>query len=224
MVNTATKRDVIVDGLRRLIVSGELERGSRLPQDELAKRFNSSITPVREALRVLEAEGLVVSAPHRGTRVAGIDLDRVKATYIVRRLTESYAMRRAATRFSLRDIKRAQELLLKIEDAAAAGNELRVRQANRDFHFYFYDRSGIPGLSDHLALLWASFPWDLVIGAPDRAEASRKEHHAILEAVRAGDPDRAAAAVETHIAHGFLPIARRISGEDVLDPFDPDTD
>lgn len=67
-------RDRIVGDLRRRIMSGEFPRGSRMPQDELARHFDASITPVREALRLLEAEGLLVSEPHRGVRVAGVDL------------------------------------------------------------------------------------------------------------------------------------------------------
>ena len=81
-----TKRDQIVDELRRRILSGELARGERMPQDELARQFGASITPVREAMRQLEAEGLLVSEPHRGVRVAGVDVDEVTATYVVRRL------------------------------------------------------------------------------------------------------------------------------------------
>ncbi len=222
--NQITKRDVIMDELRRLILSGELERGSRLPQDELARRFNSSITPVREALRALEAEGLVESAPHRGTRVAGINFDRVKATYIMRRLTESYAMRRVATRFTLRDLKRAEELLAEIDEAARAGDEQRARDANREFHFYFYDRCGIPALSEQIELLWSAFPWDLVLSTSDRSAASSQEHRAIVDAVRIGDPEAVAAAVELHIAHGFQAISRRINSSEVSDPYDLDVD
>src|SRR5690554_4237286 len=81
-----TKLDQIVDSLRRMILSGEVERGARLRQDALAEQFSSSITPVREALRVLESEGLVVAEPHRGVRVAAVDPTRVETIYILRRL------------------------------------------------------------------------------------------------------------------------------------------
>jgi DNA-binding GntR family transcriptional regulator len=106
-----TKRDQIFEELRRMILSGELPRGARLPQDDLARRFGASITPVREALRLLEADGIVVAEPHRGVRVAGVDLEQVKATYVLRRLSESYAMRRAMLRVSRRDMATAREAL-----------------------------------------------------------------------------------------------------------------
>lgn len=220
----STKRDTIIDQLRRLILSGEVARGERLPQDELATRFQSSITPVREALRALEAEGLVVSEPHRGTRVAAVDFERVKATYIVRRLAESYAIRRATTRLSARDLRRAENLLLDVEAAAATGDVLGTRQANRAYHFFFYDRCGIPALADHIATLWAAFPWDLVLDTSERFNASEKEHREIQEAVRAGDPDAASLAVEQHIQQGFAALTYRLTGEEPPDPFDPDID
>lgn len=222
-VNNATKRDAIVDQLRRLILSGDLDRGARLPQDELAARFRSSITPVREALRALEAEGLVVSEPHRGTRVAAVDFERVKATYLVRRLTESYAIRRATTRLSPRDLWQVEQRMRDVDRAVAAKDAAGARQANQEFHFFLYDRCGIPALAQHIRTLWAAFPWDLVLSSPKRSRESSKEHRAILDALRAGDPDAAATAAGLHIAHGFAAIAQRLN-LDVADPFDPDVD
>src|SRR5262245_33496546 len=68
-----TLREVIADELRRLIVDGEFERGVWIRQPQLAKRFGVSLTPVREALRQLEAEGLLESVPQRGVRLATVD-------------------------------------------------------------------------------------------------------------------------------------------------------
>ncbi|GAA1907928.1 GntR family transcriptional regulator [Nocardioides lentus] len=216
-----TKRDLIVDELRRLILSGELARDARLPQDELAARFSSSITPVREALRALEAEGLVVSAPHRGTRVAGIDVDRVTATYVVRRLVEGHAVARAASRLTRRDLARAEELVAAVE---AATEPVDVRAANRDLHFFLYERCGLPGLVEQITGLWASFPWDLALGSPERGAAAHAEHRAILAALREGDAEAARRACEDHIASGFAGILERLTGRSGPDPFDLDSD
>src|SRR5699024_12669834 len=89
---------MIVIGLRRKILSRDLDRGERLRQDEVAEWFNASITPVREALRILEAEGLVTSEAHRGVRVAGVHVDRLKSLYVTRRRTATFAIARATTR------------------------------------------------------------------------------------------------------------------------------
>lgn len=217
----ATKRDLIVEELRRLILSGELPRGERLRQDDLAARFSASITPVREALRALEAEGLAVSEPHRGVRVAGIDLDRVTATYVVRRLTEAYAVARATTRLSLRDLRGVEEL---VEAVAAASDPVERRALNRELHFTLYRRCGLPGMVAEIESLWSAFPWDVSLGSDERARASDAEHRVLLAALRAGDPDAARAAAEDHIRHGFADLQARLTGSAGTDPFELDAD
>ena len=215
------KRDRIVEDLRRKILSGELPRGARMPQDELARQFDASITPVREALRLLEAEGLLVSEPHRGVRVAGIDLDKVKATYVVRRLVESYAMQRVTTRLSPLDLSRIHHLMDRMETESEAGDLTAFRQDNREFHFYFYDRCGMPALSEHIDGMWQAFPWDLMLDTPERTHQSHLEHIAIVEALESGDHEAVAAATATHIARVFDAIAHRLNPESrsMPDPF-----
>jgi len=211
----STKRDRIVDELRRDILGGGLARGTPLRQDELARRFGASITPVREALSLLSAEGLVVAEHHRGVRVAGVDVDRVTATYVVRRLTEAHAVRRATPRVSRHDLARARAVLDRPADDPAA-----ARERNREFHFLLYDRCGVPALPERIAALWQAFPWDLTLHDDDRAAASAAEHRAILDAVTEGDADRAAAATEEHVAGGFASLLRALGGARAGDPFD----
>jgi DNA-binding GntR family transcriptional regulator len=215
------KRDTIVEELRRRILSGDAPRGTRMLQDELAKEFVSSITPVREALRLLEAEGLLVAEPHRGARVASIDLDGVKATYVVRRLVEPYAMRRATTRLSPLDLTRVCEMSDRMASMIAAGDLANYRADNRAFHFFFYERCAMPGLIAEIETMWRKFPWDLGLSTPERVHHAQAEHEAILAALEAVDVDAVAEATELHIAHGFEDIAHRLTGEDgaVPDPY-----
>jgi DNA-binding GntR family transcriptional regulator len=217
------KRDRIVEILRRQILSGELPRGTRLPQDELARQFEASITPVREALRLLEAEGLLVSEPHRGVRVAGIDLDKVKATYIVRRLVESYAMRRVVSRLSPRDLTRIGAFMDRMQAQSDAHDIDGYRHDNREFHFFFYERCGMPALADQIDAMWHAFPWDLMLNTPERIHHSHQEHVAIVAAIEAGDVDAVAQATETHISHVFLAIATRL-GSPIPDPYELNVD
>lgn len=219
-----TKRDQITADIRNLILSGELPRGTRLPQDELAQRFDTSITPIREALRVLESEKLVTSEPHRGVRVAGIDFDRVKATYVVRRLTESYAIKRAAIRISPHEVRQAELLLGELNDATLRGDVDATRQLNRDFHFFFYERCGLPALVEEIDVRWRAFPWDLLLASPDSSRISETEHRAILDAVSSGDAELAAKALEEHLARSFEALTFRLVGEHRTDLFDIDSD
>jgi DNA-binding GntR family transcriptional regulator len=216
-----TKRDQIVDHLRRKIIGGELARGERLRQDALALQFGASITPVREAFSILESEGLITSEPHRGARVATVDLDRATSLYVLRRLSEPYAVERAALRLTELDLRSADRLAGEIESAARAGDTDTVRQLNRDFHFTFDERCGISGLTDHIAALWGAFPWDLAITAPERSGASAREHREILDALRARDAKRAGEVIAQHIRQGFLAITASLGGDGSVDPFEP---
>lgn len=215
-----TKRDQVVDELRRLILSGELPRGAKLPQDELARQFSSSITPVREALRTLEAENLVVSEPRRGVRVAGVNFERAKATYIIRRLTESYAMRRAAIRLSPLELHQAGLLLDELNAATARHDSDAARQLNKRFHFFFYERCGIPSLVDEIDALWRAFPWDILLDSPEAADDSEAEHGALLDAVRAGDAEAAGRALENHLSRSFIALNAHYTGKPPADPFE----
>ncbi|MGJ7539092.1 GntR family transcriptional regulator [Brevibacterium luteolum] len=220
----ATKRDVIVAGLRRRILRRELARGERLRQDAVAEWFNASITPVREALRILEAEGLVASESHRGVRVAGVDLDRLRALFVTRRLTETFAIARATTRISRHDLRRAQRILNSLDEASAAGDGDERNLRNEEFHFFFYDRCGLPALRDGIAARWRAFPWDLTLDSSSRLTQVHEEHAGIVDAVKRVDPDLAAARLGEHITNGFLQLAAAIAGETVADPFDFDAD
>ncbi|GAA3618106.1 GntR family transcriptional regulator [Microlunatus ginsengisoli] len=215
----STKSEEIAQEIRRRVLSGDYPRGARLRQDRLAADFGVSITPVREALRVLESERLLVAEPHRGVRVAElIDVDTIRAAYVVRRLTETFAVRRAAIRLSRHDLAVLRGLL---DAGDPGGDSADPQEANHAFHFYFYARCGVPGLADRIEQLWATFPWDVMLSDPGRARASHAEHRRILTAARSGDADRLVAAFERHLAAGMAALAIAL-GAPTDDPFDTD--
>jgi DNA-binding GntR family transcriptional regulator len=219
-----TKRDRIAIELRRMISKGELPRGSRIQQDVLAVMFDTSITPVREALRLLEAEGVLVGEPHKGVRVADADYEQVKTVYMLRRLVEPYAMRRAARRLSPRDIDLAERLVAEMEQAAADGDRARLNATNHRFHFLFYANCGNDGLADEIDQLWQKFPWDVLQVLGDRADETANEHRAILAAARLGDGDALAKATGWHLTRSFLALGRHLTGLKIADPFEVDND
>lgn len=207
-----------------MISSGDLIRGTRIQQDALAARFETSITPVREALRQLEAEGLLVSEPHRGVRVASADLQEVKATYILRRLVEPYAAKRASLRVSRQDVSAMKKALEEMEKAQRAGESVLVREANMDFHFLLYEKCGIPTLTKSIRNLWLAFPWDIFQIISTRASDSINEHVEILAAVEAGDLEGVGKAVEEHISRSYLALAAHLSEDVHRDPFEIEVD
>lgn len=222
--SASTKRDKIVVGLRRKILGRELERGERLRQDEVAEWFKASITPVREALRILESEGLVSSEAHRGVRVAGVDVDRLKSLFVTRKLTETFAIARATTRISRHELRQAEKLLEALDSASEEGDAMGRNTRNEEFHFFFYDRCGLPALRDDIATRWRAFPWDLTLDSSDRLNQVHSEHQAIVDAVKRIDPDAAAKHLGDHITNGFLRLAESTAGEPISDPFDFDAD
>ena len=219
-----TKRDRIVDELHELILSGELPRGSRLQQDQLARRFETSITPVREALRLLESQGLVTGEAHRGVRIASVDPEDLKGTYLMRRLVEPYAVRRSVLRVSRKDIQEARALNERMAAAGEDGDHWGVREANRGFHYLFYDRCGVPALAERIRGLWLVFPWDAALDLRSRARASSSEHDEILSAVAGGDLDAAGTAMAAHLLAGYAAVVENLTGRPVEDPFPPESD
>jgi DNA-binding GntR family transcriptional regulator len=209
-VGQRTKRDAIAEELRRLIMNGDIARGTRMRQEELAARFDASITPVREAIRQLEAEGLLESEPRRGVRVATLELDRIKGVYVSRRLLEPYALQRASLRVSRNDISMGRHLNDEMAAATEAESWPKVGDLNRRFHFDLYNRCGIPALAKIIEGLWLSFPWDILGTSRPRVEQSIREHASILDALEGGDMTAIREAAELHVLNGYVSVTQHL--------------
>jgi len=219
-----TKRDRIVAALRQMIRDGELPRGSRIQQDVLAEMFDTSITPVREALVLLEAEGLLVGEPNRGVSVADADIDSVKSVYVQRMLFEPYAMQRATRRMSQIDLDRAESLLVRMHASRSDKEVVSVSELNRQFHFLFYDSCGNSSVSSQIEQLWQRWPWDLLRVIKKRPASSYQEHLEIMNAVRIGDIEAVAKATENHLRQSYLSLCLHLTGEEQKDIFELDVD
>lgn len=163
----------------------------------------------------------MVGEPHKGVRVAGMDPDRLAGIYVLRRLAESFAMRRAVHRLSRLDLTELRGMLEEME-ARAGDPEFDARAANRKFHFAFYERCGLPELTRQIATMWDAFPWDLLLGDEGRVAASVLEHRAIFEAAERNDADGAAEATGRHIAGSLVALRAKLTGVPGSDPFDVD--
>ena len=216
-----TKRDFVVNELRAMIASGDLPRGTRVHQDELASRFETSITPVREALRQLEAEGLLVGEPHRGVRVSEANPREQLGIYIARRRLEPFAVELATENMSRKDLTRADRIIEAEQEAGEAGDAAGVRNANRDFHFFLYDRSEVPSLVKFIEGPWAAFPWDTLDVLDSSGSQSVKDHAAIVNFMKAGDARQAGESMERHLGRSFRDLIKHLTGSaPEEDPFD----
>lgn len=218
-----TKRDQVAQQLRDQIAAGEIPRGSRIRQDELAERFDVSITPIREAIRLLHSEGLLVGEPRKGVRVAAANPDQLRSIYVMRRLLETHAAQRASRRMSAMDFRQAEMLEARMENAYAAGDHTLAGSLNRDFHFVFYDSCGMPGLVAEIENLWQNFPWDVMKVLPGRTPESAKEHRLLLEATSRADDEAIARTVGSHLWNAYRGLITHLTGQTPdEDPFDVD--
>ncbi|HEY6054978.1 MAG TPA: GntR family transcriptional regulator, partial [Gaiellaceae bacterium] len=134
-----TMAEFALEELREAIILGEIEPGTPLRLDELARSLGMSISPIREAVRQLEALGLAVHVPHQGAKVVALDVEELRDLFSVRLVVESHAVRLAAAEFTDEDAERARAHL---DDAVAAREEddtRRALHAHADFHFALYE-------------------------------------------------------------------------------------
>lgn len=204
-----SKSDIVADSIKDLIRAGEFDPGTMLRQRDLAERFNVSPTPVREALRRLEAEGFVTTELHRGATVVRTEEARLEENFRIRSTLESLAAEMATQRMTDEDL----EEITRLHDALAASppGDPNIPQRNRDFHFRIYECARSPVLGALLNLLWGALN-----GGPTimrKHEDSMQQHDEILEALRARDSARCAEATRLHIEDAMRTL-RDEHGED----------
>jgi DNA-binding GntR family transcriptional regulator len=185
-------------GLRAAIVDGRLAAGERYSVGTLAERLGVSRTPVREALLVLERQGLVRFERNKGVRILETSAADLEEVFALRLLLEVPATRRAAGRLTAEAL---DALDAELDAMAAAVEEGPFMVHDQRFHEILLDAAGnarlarvVDGLRDHVRLQGAS-----TVGRSRDLAAIRAEHVAIRDALRAGDADAAAAAMRAHL-------------------------
>lgn len=191
----SSKSDIVCAMLREMIISGELSASEPLRQRDLAGRFGVSQTPVREALRRLESEGLVVNDPHRGATVAESRNGIVQDNSQIRAALEPLGARLAAlaiTDEQIAELQRLNDAIVGLE-----GDDEGYGELNRQFHFAIYEAAGSPMLLSMMRLLWHAMPQGPRVTRPHAESAS--QHQELIEALAAHDPERAATITQQHI-------------------------
>jgi DNA-binding GntR family transcriptional regulator len=185
--------------LRAAILRGDLKPGQKLKQQDLAESLGMSATPVREVLRILEAEGLLEHIPNVGVFVAEISPEDTQEVTPIRVALETLAVRMYAERFDEANLAELQGLVDEMEHAWRQMDLVRVRRTNFQFHSAIYTGSGSDILRGLIERLWPRFATDLLWMIPGRAEQSIDQHRAILAALKAHDAEAAAKAMADHI-------------------------
>jgi DNA-binding GntR family transcriptional regulator len=210
----ATKLDLAERRLLQLIASGEIGPGEPIRQSHLAERMGISPTPVREALRRLEAQGLVVLEPHRGVRVAEVEPHEMGEIYEIRAALEGLAVEHAVPRLTLKQIQAVEHAQARLEKGWAAGDTKQLAKLNYQFHTGIYRMSGRPRLIRMIDSLWPLFPHDSMWAIPGRGPGIVKEHRAVLDAIRAGDAEGAHQAMRVHMEAGAVALLAFRDGAD----------
>ena len=219
MTLESTKADDIAVLIEEAIVSGELEPGSVLRQEQLSERFGVSRTPVREALRRLAALGLVSFVPNRGVRVRTLSHDELREAFLVRAALESLVTAEAARRVT-------PELLEELDEAekrfTRLTKELRSREpggdrrslaadwmrANHEFHDVLYRAADMPYVEMVAKAARRTFSGPAVWAPTDEHldrlyERNQAEHRAIRQALLAGSVQGAGELAREHVMHSF---------------------
>jgi DNA-binding GntR family transcriptional regulator len=196
----ATKTQLAAEALRETILSGRLQAGQRLILRELQEELGLSITPIREALKSLEAEGLVVDEPHKGMAVAPFDLQTGIEIYEVRALVEGEAARLTTLRGTDEDLAELERLQREMQSYTRANDLRQTQAANREFHMQIARSCGNRQLHDLTIQLWRRFPWG-TLRLPQRTGEMLEEHAVVVETIMRRDPDAARTAMSSHLEH-----------------------
>lgn len=201
--------------LRQEIIDGSIRPGEPLRQADLARRFGISPTPVREALRLLEAEGMISYSSHRGATVAELSEDRIRDLYLLRSSTESLATRLAVERMqpdAFEEIEDVHARLSKaVPESSTRGEQLAAW--NREWHHRIYT-AGSPFIGAQIMTLWRMFPARTTTWQdPAVVDRFMEQHGRIMDAMVAGDAERAGELMHDHIATAGQFRLRMLYGE-----------
>lgn len=187
---------------RRDILSGRYPPSSPLRLQELASQNGVSLIPVREALRMLEAERLVETTPNKGARVAPLSLSDMRDAYRARIVLETEALRQAYLNITPAIIDQARTLKDQMVDRLRRGDETAF-DLHRRLHFSFYEPSRSEWLLHFIEILWNNTERYRMLATPlhPTTEEVGQEHARVIDALEGRDPEEAAEALRRHLEH-----------------------
>ena len=198
------------------ICNGDIPPGAPLRLQELSTTFGMSMMPIREALRQLEAIGVIEMTPHKGARVREISTDDLIDTYRTRITLEGILCSRAAENFDADDEAAAREALERQRIALEDGDIIEARIAHKDFHYAIYRAAGSVWMLRSIDPTWLNSERYRVTSEQDGDQLTirREEHERMLAACVAHRPEQARQALRTHlistVAHLDKNLAKRL--------------
>ncbi|PLX30956.1 MAG: GntR family transcriptional regulator [Clostridiales bacterium] len=200
--NTIAKRksmpDIIAEELKEAILTGKFKEGQALKQEEIAAMFETSLIPVREALRTLEVQGLVEFKINKGAFVSNLSVDEVKEIFEIRTMLESGAIEIAAENITGEDIEKAEAILDGMDNETDGKSLSRL---NWKFHSIIYEASNRKKLIQMIAPLHANVERYMMLYLVDMKyhSTSQSEHRLILEACKNKNGKLASDILKAHL-------------------------
>jgi DNA-binding GntR family transcriptional regulator len=205
-------REQVYERLRQWIIEGTLRPGEIIKDQDLAARLEVSRTPVREALRRLEDEGYVETASHKWTRVSLLDTEGADELYGIVQCLETYALELAQGRLTEEDFSVLETANARLSEAISRHDANAALEADNAFHAVWIERSNSRELARVLGEVKAKLRrLELAHFDSKDATESVKEHEAILEFLRSGQPKQAQRAIESNWEGATDRFSRRVS-------------
>lgn len=196
--------------IREDILNGKYKENEELREVAIGKELGVSRTPVREALRQLELEGLVKIIPNRGAFVTGIQPKDIHDIYMIRSKLEGLCARWATENITREQLERMEENIYLEEFHAEKGNMEQMVEMDNEFHSILYAACGSKML-EHLLIDYHEYVYRVrrkTLQDQVRAAASNKEHRAIMEAIKSGNADLAEKLADEHIINAYENMTR----------------
>lgn len=196
-------RDVVFNTLREAILKGDLKPGERLMELQLASKLGVSRTPIREAIRMLEQEGLAVTTPRKGAEVAKMTLKDMEDVLEIRDALDELAVRIACQKITDEQLKQLEDVKELFEKNTQTNNVKNIAEADVSFHDVIYEATGNPKLVTLLNNLREQVYRYRVeyIKDPKNYPTLIAEHEAILESLKNRDVKNAVEAMHVHVAN-----------------------
>lgn len=196
---TSTQRAVL-DELRRWIHSGRLQPGEKILQEDVAAELGTSVVPIREALKTLQSEGLLVHHPNRGFYVTKLSQDELVELCGIRSALESLAVEKALSSLGDTALTHMDDLILAMEEADRSEEIDELIRLDRAFHFTLFTASRSPQLLRIIDMTWDqsdAYRSAFFIDPAHRATTHR-EHRQIVAAAREGNADAVSRLLDAH--------------------------
>lgn len=194
MMEFSTKNNYLYESLKDEIIEGKLRPGERIVISDVAKRYNVSPMPIREAINRLQQDGFVEVIPHVGARVTPFDMERHKEMMMIRTELECLAVKLSTPFVNEDTMARLEQILIEMEECLRTNSNKQYGKLNYEFHMLIYGASPYKILLELITSLWAraEFSRSVFEKIPSRNLASFAEHKAIIEAIKEKDGEKAA--------------------------------